>query len=192
MSLVEPPAPARSMTAEEIDALPDDGIDREIIRGEVKEKPRVTRRNRSHGRTETRIAKHLDNWLDAQPKPRGCIVSGEVGFRIRRDPDTFVGIDVAFASAELVAASPRRSAFYEGPPVLAVEILSPSDKHDDIVEKVELYLEAGTVVWVVDPDFRTVSVHQPGQVSETLNVNQELSGEPYLPGFRVSVAALFE
>ena len=192
MSLVEPPAPARSMTVEDILALPDDGVDREIIRGELREKPRVTRRNRWHSRTETRIAKHLDNWLDNQPVPRGFIVSGEAGFRLRHDPDTFVGVDVAFVSAELEAATPAGFPYYEGAPVLAVEILSLSDTLGDIVDKVRLYLEAGSVVWVVDPIFRTVSIHRTGQASETLNVNQELSGEPYLPGFRVSVAALFE
>ena len=54
-----------------------------------------------------------------------------------------------------------------------------------------MYLEVGTVVWVVDPDFRTVSVHRPGRFVEGFNETQELSGEPELPGFRVRVADLF-
>jgi Uma2 family endonuclease len=85
-----------------------------------------------------------------------------------------------------------RRSFYDGAPILAVEILSPSDKHEDIVEKVGLYLEVGTMVWVVDPDFRTVSVHGPGQLPETLNAKQELSGEPELPGFCVAVERIFQ
>ena len=192
MSLVEPPAPARAMTVEDILALPDDGVDREIIRGELRERPRVTLRNRWYGRTQVKIARHLDDWLDTQPKPRGYVLGGEAGFRLRRDPDTFVGVDVAFASAELAAATPAKFPYYEGAPVLAIEILSMSDQHGEIVERVELYLEAGSVVWVVDPDFRTMIIYRPGEAPEGLNVNQELSGEPYLPGFRVSVAALFE
>lgn len=192
MSLVEPPAPPRLMTVEEFLALPDDGIERELIRGELREGPTVTRRNRSHARTETKIAKHLDNWLVTRPEPRGWIVSGEAAFRVRQDPLTFVGVDVAFASAELVAATPTKSPFFEGPPTLAVEILSPSDTHGSVVEKVELYLEAGSVVWIVDPDFRLVTIHRSGQNAVALNATQELSGEPYLPGFQVRVAELFE
>ena len=68
---------------------------------------------------------------------------------------------------------------------------SPRLMMEDKGEKVRLYLEAGTVVWVIDPDFRRVSVHRPGRPVETLHETQELSGEPELPGFRVRVADLF-
>jgi Uma2 family endonuclease len=130
--------------------------------------------------------------LKEQPEPRGRTSCGEAGFRLRRDPDTLVGIDVAYTSAEIRARTAGQPTFYDGPPVLAVEVLSPSDRHEDIVEKVGDYLGAGCVVWVVDPDFRTVDVHRPGQEREAFNVRQELSGEPYLPGFRVPVARIFE
>ena len=200
MSLADPPV--KSMTAEELMALPDDGIDREIINGVLIErpaefviflpgKPPMTMRNRIHSAIEARVATVLNTWLDSQPRPRGMLHSGEVGFRLKRDPETFVGIDVAYASAELVAATDPRSAFNDGPPVLAVEILSPSDQFGDVARKVGAYLEAGTVVWVVVPDFQTVQVHRLGQVTETFNATHELSGEPELPGFRVRVAELF-
>ena len=78
-----------------------------------------------------------------------------------RQPETLVGIDVAYVSAEVVKATPAKTPFFEGPPILAVEILSPSDAHEDVVTKVSVYLEAGTVVWVVDPYFQTVAVHRP-------------------------------
>jgi Uma2 family endonuclease len=188
MSLAHPPA--RPMTAEALMALPDDGVERELIRGKLRERT-MTRRNPFHGSTEARIAKILGIWLDQQPEPRGEILSGEAAFRLSSEPESFVGIDVAYALPELVAKTDKGKAFCDGPPGLAVEILSPSDKHEDIVEKVGLYLEVGTMVWVVDPDFRTVSVHRPGRLSETLNAQQELSAEPELPGFRVMVAKFF-
>jgi Uma2 family endonuclease len=181
------------MTAEELMALPDDGIDREIIRGELREYPRtMPYRNWRHSRSVTRVGKFLDNWLDEQPEPRGLILSGDVGFRLSRDPETLVGVDVAYASADLVARTAARLAFYDGPPVLAVEILSPSDKHEEIVEKIHLYLEAGSVVWIVDPDLRNVTVYRPGEEAQLFNARQELMGDPYLPGFRVPVARLFD
>src|SRR3954451_18482035 len=80
------------MTTEELFALPDDGIDRELIRGQLRERP-MTKRNRRHSRIEASVAHLLKEWLERQPGPRGEVVSGEAGFRIRRDPDTTVGID---------------------------------------------------------------------------------------------------
>jgi Uma2 family endonuclease len=191
MSLVEPPPNMLTLTAEDLMELPDDGVERDIIRGEVREQP-MTRRNPDHSGVEAMIGHSLANWLEAQPAPRGRVHSGEAAFRLRRDPESFVGIDVAYVSAEMAAPRPRKLKFYDGPPVLAVEILSPSDEHEKVVEKVGLYLEVGTVVWLVDPDFRTVSVHRAGQPVALLNDAQELVGDPELPGFRVAVARLFD
>ena len=148
-------------------------------------------RDHHHSRTETRIARFLDSWLDTQPLPRGQIVSGEAGFRLSRQPETLVGIDVAYVSAEVVKSTPAKTPFFEGPPILAVEILSPSDAHEDVVTKVSVYLESGTVVWVVDPYFQTVAVHRPGRLLKVYSRDEELVGADDLPGFRVAVAALF-
>ena len=46
-------------------------------------------------------------------------------------------------------------------------------------------------MWLVDTHYRTVQVHRPGAEPELFNVNQEMSAEPHLPGFRVAVAKLF-
>lgn len=181
------------LTADDFLALPDDGKERWLIEGELRPRePAMTLRNQIHSEVEASLVFHLMLWLGEQPEPRGKVSCGEVGFRLRRDPDTLVGVDVAYTSAEIRAKTAGKPTIYDGPPVLAVEILSPSDKHEEIVEKVGRYLDAGSVVWVVDPDFRTVTVHQPGQEPETRNARQELSGDPYLPGFRVPVARLFE
>ena len=65
-----------------------------------------------------------------------------------------------------------------------MEILSPNDTHEEIVEMVSSYLEVGTVVWVIDPDLQTMTVYRPSGEVETLTVRQELSGEPII--FRAS------
>jgi Uma2 family endonuclease len=191
MSLAEALATSRPLTAEDLASMPDDGIERELVRGELRERP-MTMRSALHGETQMNIGYELKRWLVRQPTPRGKIVGGETGFRLRQSPVTYVGIDVAYISAEMAAGHDRKERFLDGPPVLAVEILSPSDLHERIVEKVELYLEFGTVVWVADPDFRTVAVHRAGEAPVTYNDRQELDGEPYVPGFRVRVAQLFE
>ena len=81
---------------------------------------------------------------------------------------------------------------YDGPPILVVEILSPSDKHQDTVDTVATYLEVGTIVWVIDPDFQTVTVFRPGDRPRALNIEDELKADADLPGFRVRVADLLE
>ena len=75
MSLVEfvvtdmdPPRPR--MTIDEFLALPDDGIDRMLLDGELWEMG-VTVRNRFHSRLESRIGYVLTRWLLTQPLPRG-------------------------------------------------------------------------------------------------------------------------
>jgi Uma2 family endonuclease len=179
------------MTFEEFNALPDDGVERMLIHGVLWEKPRIWR-DRKHGRATARVAHHLEDWLDTCPEPRGEVVCGEAGFNLTHDPDSGVGIDVAYVSAELSAATPESMTFFDGPPVLAVEILSPSDKQEEIDAKVELYLESGVLmVWVMNPRFRTIIVHRPGFEPTFFNASQDLTAEAVLRGFRVRVADLF-
>ena len=182
--------PVRLMTTDEMLALPDDGMVRELIRGELRERPMIFH-DRWHSRAAARIACVLSVWLDSRPEPRGEVVSGEAGVRLARDPDTTVGIDVAYVSAEVAARAPE-AAYIEGPPVLAVEILSPSDRQEDIDEKLAVYLETGVaVVWVVNPRFRTVTAYRPDAPPVLFNDQQDLTAEPHLPGFRVPVARVF-
>ncbi len=179
------------MTAEEFLAIPEDGIARELIDGVVKERG-MTLHNHQHAGIGSNVDHLLRLWLGLQPEPRGKVVIGDCGFRLRRDPDRIIGPDVGFVSAELKARTGRDTAFYDGTPVLAVEILSPSDQHKDVIDKIGLYLGAGTVVWEVDPDIQTVRVHRPGRLAEGFNVAQEIDADPYMPGLRVAVAAIFE
>lgn len=178
------------LTLEQMLALPEDGADRELVRGELREKP-MTRRNSRHSTVESLVVWALIDWWKAQPEPRGVVASGEAGFRLHRDPDTGVGIDVAYVSPEVVALT-QDVAYFEGPPVLAVEILSPSDVQGEIDDKITLYLGSGVaLVWVINPRFRTVTVHRPSAEPELFNVTHELTAEPHLPGFRVPVARFF-
>ena len=180
------------MTAEELLAMPEDGMERWLIAGELRERP-MTVRNRFHSRTMIRVGKFLDNWLDEQPLPRGQVLGGEAGVRLSHDPETMVGVDVVYVSAEVLIRQTRETTLIDGVPTLAVEILSPSDTIEEIHEKITVYQAAGVpLVWVLHPYDRTVTVYRPDAEPDLLNVREELSGEPHLPGFRVPVARLFE
>jgi Uma2 family endonuclease len=181
----------RLMTTEELLALPDDGVERELIRGMLRERP-MTRRGRRHSRTEARLTALLVQWLATQPEPRGEVLAGEAAFRLRGDPDTTVGIDVAYISPDLAARTPDDAFLVDGPPVLAAEVLSPSDKQEDILDKVRDYLDAGVpLVWVLEPVFRTITVYRPGQDPRMFGGTEPLTGDPHLPGFRAAVAEFF-
>jgi Uma2 family endonuclease len=190
-------APPRLMTTEELLALPDDGVERWLIRGQLREKrpcgeKPMTVRNRWHSRIMVRVSHLLETWLERQTEPRGSVLCGEAGVRLRRTPDSTVGIDVVYVSPEVAARETEETTLIDGPPVLAVEILSPNDVQEDIHEKIDEYLQADVpLVWVIDPHDRTVLIYRQGAEPEMVNVRQELSGEPHLPGFRVPVAQIF-
>jgi Uma2 family endonuclease len=179
------------MNTEQLLALPEDGLDRDLIRGRLRERP-MTRRNPRHSNSEARIVHVLATWLEQKTAPKGRLFSGEVGVRIRKAPDTTVGIDVAYFAAADVATA-FDAALVDAVPVLAVEILSPSDRQEDILDKVEDYLAAGVKqVWVVEPVFRTVTVYRPGAEPAFYTASQRLAGDPDLPGFSVAVGEFFD
>ena len=179
------------MTTEELLAMPDDGIERELSRGRLRERE-MTRRGRRHTRAGANISGFLFNWIRRQSLPHGEVLCGEAVFRLRRDPDTTVGIDVAYISPETAKANPEEEFLIEGPPVLAVEVLSPSDTQEDVLAKVQDYLDAGVPhVWLVEPKFKTVTVYRPAVEPEMFTIKQELTAEPHMPGFRVPVVDVF-
>jgi len=187
VSLLEP------MTTEQFLALPDDGIERDLIRGQIKEWDRsMSRRGRRHTRTEARLATLLSNWNALQPMPRGEVLSGEAAFWVSHDPDSTVGIDLAYISAEVAAANSDDVFCIDGIPTLTIEVLSPSDTQERITDKIREYLDAGIpLIWIVEPVFKTVTVYKPEHKPQLFNEDHELLGDPHLPGLRIAVADIF-
>lgn len=179
-----------TLTTEELFALPEDGVERDLIRGELREYP-MTKRNRRHSRVLISVGRILGNWAIAQ-NAGGEVTGGEAGTRLRRDPETTVGIDVAYFAAESIAQMPPSQPWYEGPPVLAVEILSPSDTHEELVAKINLYLECSVqVVWILDPDFETLTIYRANEAPVMLRTHETLNGHPELPNLNVLVKDFF-
>jgi Uma2 family endonuclease len=86
---------------------------------------------------------------------------------------------------------PTYKAYNPLAPDLAVEVLSPTDSEADARDKVINYMLAGTVVWLVDPQKKTISIYVSGQKPQTLGVEDEIDGGDVLPGFRLKVAEIF-
>jgi Uma2 family endonuclease len=184
------PVATKLMTTEELLAMPDDGIDRELIRGELREYP-ITSRGRPHTIAMANMSGLLHAWARRQPQPRGCIQAGDARVLIRRNPDTFVGVDLVYLSPEQAARIDPDAKLVNEPPLLVVEIHSPSDSLESIADKIHEYLAAGVaLVWEVNPFFHTVTVHQPGARPQLFNEDQDLTAEPHLPGFRAAVSEI--
>jgi len=184
---------AAPMTTEEFLALPvNDKVERWLVEGQLRER-KMSRRSPQHASSVTQVSRHLANWCAVAKSPAPKVYAGDIYFRLRRNPDTNVGIDIAVATAEQVAALEPDAQLIDGPPLLAVEVLSPSDRVKAFKSKARQYLKNGTeVVWIVDPYDRTVIVYRPGDRPVLFNDSQTIEGDPELPGFRVPVAELFD
>ncbi|MBC8117685.1 MAG: Uma2 family endonuclease, partial [Candidatus Saccharimonas sp.] len=75
---------------------------------------------------------------------------------------------------------------------LAVEVLSESNTYGEMQLKLADYFAASVrLVWIVDPELRTVEVHaDPGQMT-LLRQDDTLDGGAVLPGFVVPLKDLF-
>jgi Uma2 family endonuclease len=178
------PSPA-ARTAEELAVLPDDGYRHELVGGELR---RMAPAGFRHGAVAVRLAVLLDEFV--RPRGLGTVVGAETGFVLERDPDTVLVPDAAFVAADRVPADQRPFAALA--PDLVVEIVPPSDRARRVAEKAVLWLEAGSrLVWVVDPERQTISVHRPGAEATTLTAPDDLEGGDVLPGLRAPVADLF-
>ena len=192
-------APEKIWTTEDLLAIPDDGIRRWIIDGRLYEQlPDETRteedmtvRNRFHSSAMANITTLLNNWRWTQPEPWGAVVCGEAGVRFPGDENT-IGVDVAYVPPDVVIQQTDESTIIQGVPSLIVEILSPTDKQQEIDQWLAAYRDAGVpLVWVVSTSQQTIMICRRGEEPTMVNVKQELDGGDLLPGFRVPVAKLF-
>jgi Uma2 family endonuclease len=78
-------------------------------------------------------------------------------------------------------------------PNLVVEVVSPSDRGRDILNKVAEYFRAGiTCVWLIFPSQKQVYIYDSPTRVRILARTDELDGAPVLPQFRLPLATLFE
>jgi Uma2 family endonuclease len=102
--------------------------------------------------------------------------------------------DVAFVSFQRWPADrplPRVNAWPVAPD-LAVEVISPTDKAFDVIEKVREYFAGGVrQVWHVYSHVEQVFIFDSPTAVRVLTRADELTAEPVVPGFRMPMADLF-
>jgi len=175
------------VTADQLLRMPDDGYRYELIAGELKKMgPAGWKHGVVGGRLRSLLGEHVVQ------HQLGEVLLAETGFLLARDPDTVRAPDIAFIHKDRLPTAPPEEAFWPGPPDLAVEVVSPGDTAGEIDEKVKAWLDAGTsVVWVVNPAWRNVTVYRSATDIKTLTENDELTGQDAVPGFRCRVGDIF-
>jgi len=183
MSTVEHQLP----TAHDYWQLPENGMQRALVRGEVYETMPPGGR---HGLIAAMLSMLLRLW--ARTDSQGC-VGVESGFLLSRNPDTIRGPDVFFIRAERIPSTGIPEGFWMIYPDLVVEVVSPNETAEDVREKIRDYLAAGTpVVWVVYPRTHEVVAHTPDGLAQTYGQDNILVAPTILPGFTCIVNTLFE
>lgn len=78
-------------------------------------------------------------------------------------------------------------------PDLVVEVLSETNTRREMEDKVRRYFEAGVrLVWCVDPATHAADAYTSPAGVKHIDPSGELDGGQVLPGFRLSLASLFE
>ena len=104
------------------------------------------------------------------------------------DPDRVRKPDVSFVRHDRLPGNLVPKGWVKIPPDLAVEVISPNDRVFDLDGKLADYRDAHVpVVWVINPDRRTVTVYRIDNSIRLLFEDDELSGEDIIPGFRCRV-----
>jgi Uma2 family endonuclease len=172
------------MTADELFNLPDDSLRHELIKGELLT---MSPAGFKHDVIGTTLALLL--FTHVRANNLGIVVSGDTGFKLESDPDTVLAPDGAFIARERVGVISE--GFFSGPPDLAIEVRSPSDRRTRVERKAALWLSLGAKsVWLVEPRQRTVEVIRADGLRRLFHESDELVDDT-VPGFRVPVSEIF-
>ncbi len=114
------------------------------------------------------------------------------GFLLARDPDRLLAADGAFVSKDRLADVPA-DGFIELSPDFLIEVRSPRDTWEAVIEKCGIWIAHGAAcVWAIDPPTRTVAVFRQDLVPQIVRRGGRVDAAPALPAFALDVATLFE
>jgi Uma2 family endonuclease len=174
------------LSAEDLFALDLPDARAELIQGEVF---RMTPAGGEHGIIAMRIGARLLAFVEAERL--GVVCAAETGFVVARDPDTVRAPDAAFVSHQRMGAGPAPKKFWPFAPDLAVEVISPSERAEDVQQRVRDWFAGGARrVWLFYPNVRTVHLLRSPTEIRVLQQG-DLLEDDLLPGFTCPVAALF-
>jgi len=182
---------ARPLTVDDLLRLGSDARV-EVVRGEVVEMMPV---GGLHNWVAKRIAWTLDAYVEEHKS--GLVFTDSLLYVLSAEEDSVRIARVPDASYVRKADIPAGWDFerpYPGAPTLAVEVMSPDDQFEDVVQKVGDYFAAGTAeVWVVLPRQKTLYRYRQGQsVVETYRADETMDASDLFPGLALALADVFK
>lgn len=137
----------RPLTYDDLLKMPDDFNRYEIINGELLVSPALSLAHQLlSGQLFKVVSAHVDK------RRLGELLYAPVDVRL--SPYNVVEPDLLFIRQDRFETYKKRG-FIEGPPDLVVEIVSPSSKKIDTVNKAALYAQSGVPeYWLADPEHR--------------------------------------
>lgn len=138
------------LTYREYALLPDDGRRHELIEGELRECA-------AYGTSSSTVRRRLQHALMTQLEDTGLAYVFNAPFDVVLADTTVVQPDLAIIGAKHRERISKRG--LEGPPDIAVEILSESSKGQDRFLKKAVYAKYGVPeYWLVEPDLGFITV----------------------------------
>lgn len=164
----------------------------ELVNGKIVSKGGAIETNMPTGALHGAVTEELASRMSyfVRENKLGKVFAAETGFILSKD--TVRGIDVSFVGNEKLGKFGITEKFFPVAPDLAVETISPGNSLNEIQDKIEEYLAAGTkLVWIVYPKQKMVQVHRQNNVINVLREDDRLDGEDVIPNFRVKLSEIF-
>src|SRR5258708_2555888 len=106
---------------------------------------------------------------------KGHVCTNDTGLIVEREPDTVRGADVTLYD-EVRRYADLNPKYSDKAPTLLVEVMSPNDKPGKTIRRVYRFLAIGvSIVWVLDPEHRTLTVFRRGLEPYALRQYQEVT-----------------
>jgi Uma2 family endonuclease len=148
------------------------------------------------GQKADAVAFRLGRWIGnfVEEHGLGLLNGAQGGYQVFPDDPKKVRIpDVSFTRRDRLPPDGPADGHSKVAPDLVVEVISPNDVATDLEEKIEDFFAAGVpLIWVLNPETRTIQVHRRDGTGARLRAGDTLDGEDVLPGFRCDVAELFK
>jgi Uma2 family endonuclease len=153
------PTAVELVTFEDLERMPEEPGKTELLDGELIQMPPAKLR---HNKLSKRLFLRLFQLVESLRANGGslalCEVEFEMGYKIGSNPDSWLVPDVSVTHSGQASDD-----YYEGAPLIAIEVISESNTAAKIDRKIEKYLaNGGQEVWVVYGETRRVLTYFAG------------------------------
>jgi Uma2 family endonuclease len=174
------------MTFAEFEQLPDEPAKLELLEGELIRMPPPKKKHMTTSqRLFLALLKAAEGLRGSRPQLALGDVHHEMGYLLGTDPGTWLVPDVS-----MTHRNQKGEDYYEGAPLIAIEVASESQSAPYLEAKAQTYLSHGAQeVWLVYPKTQHVWVYRTG--SSTMERQEHAIRSEVLPGVELRFEEIF-